>query len=41
VVQKGGVRAGLPIPLKMILPPGIDLTDFIKDGATKNEKVAD
>jgi len=24
-------KAGLPVPLKMILPPGMDLTDFMKD----------
>jgi DNA primase len=25
-------KAGLPIPLKLILPPGMDLTDFMKEG---------
>jgi hypothetical protein len=24
--------AGLPVPLKMVLPPGMDLTDFMKGG---------
>jgi hypothetical protein len=24
--------AGLPVPLKLVLPPGMDLTDFMKDG---------
>ena len=24
-------KAGLPVPLQMILPPGMDLTDFMKD----------
>jgi hypothetical protein len=24
--------AGLPVPLKLILPPGMDLTDFMKEG---------
>lgn len=27
-------KAGLPVPLKLILPPGMDLTDFMKDGRT-------
>ena len=26
--------AGLPVPLKLILPAGMDLTDFMKDGRT-------
>ena len=26
--------AGLPVPLKLILPPGMDLTDFMKEGKT-------
>jgi hypothetical protein len=26
--------AGLPVPLKLVLPPGMDLTDFMKDGRT-------
>ena len=26
--------AGLPVPLKLILPPGMDLTDFMKEGRT-------
>ena len=30
-----------PVPLKMILPPGMDLTEYMKAGATKNEKMAD
>jgi len=25
-------KAGLPVPLQMILPPGMDLTDYMKDG---------
>lgn len=28
------LKAGLPVPLKLILPPGMDLTDFLKDGRT-------
>ncbi len=27
-------KAGLPVPLQMILPPGMDLTDYMKDGRT-------
>ena len=26
------LKAGLPVPLKLILPPGMDLTDFVKEG---------
>lgn len=26
------LKAGLPVPLRIILPPGTDLTDFMKDG---------
>ncbi len=26
------LKAGLPVPLKLILPPGMDLTDFMKEG---------
>jgi len=29
------LKAGLPVPLKLILPPGMDLTDYMKEG--KNE----
>jgi len=28
------LKAGLPVPLKLILPPGMDLTDFMKEGKT-------
>jgi DNA primase len=28
------LKAGLPIPLKLELPPGMDLTDFMKNGKT-------
>jgi len=24
--------AGLPVPLKLVLPPGMDLTDYMKEG---------
>jgi len=26
------LKAGLPVPLKLVLPPGMDLTDFMKEG---------
>jgi DNA primase len=26
------LKAGLPVPLKLILPPGMDLTDYMKEG---------
>jgi hypothetical protein len=29
------LKAGLPVPLQMILPPGMDLTDFMKGGKTE------
>ena len=29
------LTAGLPVLLKMILPPGMDLSDFMKGGKTK------
>jgi hypothetical protein len=29
------LKAGLPVPLRMILPAGMDLTDFMKDGMTE------
>ena len=29
------LKAGLPVPLRMILPAGMDLTDFMKDGRTE------
>ena len=28
------LKAGLPVPLKLILPLGMDLTDFMKEGRT-------
>jgi len=28
------LKAGLPVPLKLVLPPGMDLTDFMKEGKT-------
>ena len=28
------LKAGLPVPLKLILPPGMDLTDYMKRGIT-------
>lgn len=28
------LKAGLPVPLKLILSPGMDLTDYMKDGKT-------
>jgi hypothetical protein len=28
------LKAGLPVPLKLILPAGMDLTDYMKDGRT-------
>ena len=28
------LKAGLPVPLKLILPPGMDLTDYMKGGKT-------
>jgi len=28
------LKAGLPVPLKLILPPGMDLTEYMKDGRT-------
>ena len=28
------LKAGLPVPLKLILPSGMDLTDFMKEGMT-------
>jgi len=28
------LKAGLPVPLKLILPAGMDLTDFMKEGRT-------
>ena len=31
-------KAGLPVPLQMILPPGMDLTDFMKDGRRELRK---
>ena len=29
------LKAGLPVPLQMILPQGMDLTDFMKGGMTE------
>ena len=29
------LKAGLPVPLQMIIPPGMDLTDFMKGGKTE------
>jgi len=26
------LKAGLPVPLKLVLPPGMDLTDYMKEG---------
>jgi DNA primase len=31
-------KAGLPVPLQMILPPGMDLTDYMKEGKTEGMK---
>ena len=28
------LKAGLPVPLKLILPPGMDLTDYMREGKT-------
>jgi hypothetical protein len=32
------LKAGLPVPLKLILPPGMDLTDFMKEGKMERWK---
>ena len=29
------LKAGLPVPLRMILPAGMDLTDFMREGMTE------